>query len=388
MARAGPHVVVATALVALLLAGGAAATGDAASALVEMMSGDVSLLSDDSLSSLFLAMTEASRSPSMMQSIQTVARSGPAPSTTTTDSPGSGAGSEAAVMGDLFSALFAVGDSPLSTFLTAAGDGGMSTQLAALLGPSSSAAASATSASGIPTLRSSLGSLLGTAGVGGTSSGSNPFSALLQPVASTRSILSQLADAVEQANSVLAAPHWDDLLGGVDLTRFLNSNRTVLREMMVAMEEVEEQVCKHPYIEWGKSVPSHCDGHNITLAIDGGSCTISHKDHSVTCRPPRVRLIKTPASCTKKHTTPIKVVGKECKIVKHFGDTKEGFLKAPHNKTVVLDFSEPTAPRLVRSAPTASTGSGSSKSSKAGLASRLADGLAAMRERLPRWIKK
>ena len=89
----------------------------------------------------------------------------------------------------------------------------MSSQLAALLGPSSGAAASAASTSGTATLRSSLDSLLGTSS-GGTAAGSNPFSALLQPVASTRSILSQLADAVEQANSVLAAPHWDDLLGG------------------------------------------------------------------------------------------------------------------------------------------------------------------------------
>lgn len=80
-------------------------------------------------------------------------------------------------------------------------------------------------------------------------------------------------------------------------------------------------------------------GHNITLAIDGGSCTISHKDHSVTCHPPRVRLVKTPASCTKKHSTPVRVVGKECKIVKTFGDRKEGYLKPPLNKTVVIDFS-------------------------------------------------
>lgn len=156
-----------------------------------------------------------------------------------------------------------------------------------------------------------------------------------------------------------------------------------MRAVPLPPQEVEEHVCKHPYIESGRSVPSHCDvswpgcslfpglgpqctahgctllmplqggrltyapfhvfcpsqGHNITLAIDGGSCTISHKDHSVTCHPPRVRLIKTPASCTKKHTTPVRVVGKECKIVKRFGDAKQGFLKPPLNKTVVLDFS-------------------------------------------------
>ncbi len=52
-----------------------------------------------------------------------------------------------------------------------------------------------------------------------------------------------------------------------------------------------------------------------------------------------MRLIKTPATCTKKHTTPVKVVGKECKIVKRFGDAKQGFLVPPKNKTVVLDFS-------------------------------------------------
>jgi len=52
-----------------------------------------------------------------------------------------------------------------------------------------------------------------------------------------------------------------------------------------------------------------------------------------------VRLIKTPATCTKKHTTPVTVVGKECKIVKRFGDAKQGFLVPPKNKTVVLDFS-------------------------------------------------
>lgn len=195
---------------------------DATSALVEMMSGDVSLLSDDSLSSLFLALTEASRSPQAMQAIQTVSGSSPAPTpgtdaavtSSTPASSGSSSGSEAALMGDLFSALFTGADSPISTFLSAAGDGGVSSQLAALLGPSSSAAASVASTAGIPTLRSSLGSLLGTTSTGGATSSSNPFSALLQPAASTRSIMSQLAEAVEQANSVLAAPHWDDLFGG------------------------------------------------------------------------------------------------------------------------------------------------------------------------------
>ncbi len=49
---------------------------------------------------------------------------------------------------------------------------------------------------------------------------------------------------------------------------------------------------------------------------------------------------------------------------------------------------EPTAPQLVRSSPTVSTGKRSSKSSKHGVASRLADGLAALKERLPRWTKK
>lgn len=248
-----------------------------------MMSGDVSLLGDDSLSSLFLALTEASRSPQTMMSIQTLTGTNPVSTTsgsgpTATGSTAGSAGSEAALMGDLFSALLTGANSPVSNFLAAAGDGGMTSQLAALLAPSSSAAASAASAGGIPTLRSSLGSLLGS--TSGASSSSNPFSALLQPVASTRSILSQLADAVEQANSVLAAPHWDDLLGGaervlhhaphyavlgqpplpngtlsppsrskqlkclsksrhsagVDLTRFFSSNRTVLREAMAAME--------------------------------------------------------------------------------------------------------------------------------------------------------
>lgn len=48
---------------------------------------------------------------------------------------------------------------------------------------------------------------------------------------------------------------------------------------------------------------------------------------------------------------------------------------------------EPTEPQLVRSVPTAPTGTSSSKSNKRRMASRLADGLAALKERLPRWTK-
>lgn len=198
---------------------------DATAALLQMMDGDISLLGDDSLSSLFLSLADMSTNPQVMQTVQAVrtsvgspaassepaASSGPAATGTT------GASSEAALVGDLFDALFTGADSPLSTFLAAADGGGVSSQLAALLGPiSSGAAARSTSAASAPMLRTSLGSLLGgaTGTAAGTSAGSSPLSALLQPVASTRSVLDQLAQAVQAADSVLNLPHYDDLFGG------------------------------------------------------------------------------------------------------------------------------------------------------------------------------
>lgn len=74
----------------------------------------------------------------------------------------------------------------------------------------------------------------------------------------------------------------------------------------------------------------------MTLSITGGSCTFDHRDHSVTCHMPRVVLIKTPAACAKHHSTPLSVTGKECKLVKQWGERKQGFLKHPANKTFEL----------------------------------------------------
>lgn len=140
-------------------------------------------------------------------------------------------------------------------------------------------------------------------------------------------------------------------------------------------QEVESHYCKPPHIEYGEEKPTACvvscsgggegyrvggcskpalhvraagqvaaslhlataqplplQGHNVTLSIQGGHCTIRH-DHSVLCSPPRVVLISTPAVCTMKHSTPLRVVGNECKVEKAFGEAHAGFLLHPIRKT-------------------------------------------------------
>jgi hypothetical protein len=47
-----------------------------------------------------------------------------------------------------------------------------------------------------------------------------------------------------------------------------------------------------------------------------------------------VLLIKEPTRCTLHHSEPTRVVGKECKVVKEYGERVQGYLKAPKNKTV------------------------------------------------------
>ena len=54
---------------------------------------------------------------------------------------------------------------------------------------------------------------------------------------------------------------------------------------------------------------------------------------AVTCKKPRVLLLKHPSRCTLHHHEPVTVVGKECKVTKDYGERKEGYLKPPKNST-------------------------------------------------------
>jgi hypothetical protein len=61
-----------------------------------------------------------------------------------------------------------------------------------------------------------------------------------------------------------------------------------------------------------------------------------------------VVLFKNPPRCTLHHSEPSKVVGKECKIVKDYGQRVEGYLKAPKNKTHEMAASSQVGAQMPR----------------------------------------
>lgn len=100
----------------------------------------------------------------------------------------------------------------------------------------------------------------------------------------------------------------------------------------------------------------HGQGHNLTLSIQGGYCDLlHHPQHGVICHPPRVVLVKTRAACTHKHTTPLRVVGKECKVEKAWGEAKAGYLVPPVRKSASLDLGGALEALTQRAGDTASS---------------------------------
>ena len=45
----------------------------------------------------------------------------------------------------------------------------------------------------------------------------------------------------------------------IDRVQWCNGVGATVPLLPCPLQEMEEHVCKHPYIEWGKFVPSHCD---------------------------------------------------------------------------------------------------------------------------------
>lgn len=166
-------------------------------------------------------------------------------------------------------------------------------------------------------------------------------SAAASPTA-RQAALFQLTAELQNARAVLDDP--SDLLGGEGgmfgwshLLRKDDSDG--LAASLRIVDGAEERLCSPPRIEWGEKVPSACvvseirvcggwaavavaskptptrctpahppshatQGPNITLSIQGGSCTLEQHGGG-TCRPLRVVLFTTPAACTKTHSTPV-----------------------------------------------------------------------------------
>ena len=113
---------------------------------------------------------------------------------------------------------------------------------------------------------------------------------------------------------------------------------------------MEHQFCTPPHVEGGEAVPTACVGANTTLIISGGYCWI-HEDHSVTCRPPYVALLKNPAYCALHHRKPTTLVGGlTCKVAKHYGEAASGTLVRPANVSHVFDAASLALPQR-RGAP-------------------------------------
>lgn len=173
-----------------------------------------------------------------------------------------------------------------------------------------------------------------------------------------------------------------------------------------APQEMEEGICKPPHLEPGERKPTACvvraggacaaagcarvhllvrvadsrtplpstvpprprQGHNVTLSFQGGHCDLLHPpQHGVVCHPPRVVLVKTPAACTLKHTTPLRVVGKECKVVKEWGEAKQGYLLPPVTKSASLSLGDALATLQQRAGGAAASSAGSGPIGEGGL---------------------
>eukprot|EP01023_Acetabularia_acetabulum_P021459 TRINITY_DN2126_c0_g1_i2.p2 TRINITY_DN2126_c0_g1~~TRINITY_DN2126_c0_g1_i2.p2 ORF type:complete len:181 (+),score=38.59 TRINITY_DN2126_c0_g1_i2:94-636(+) len=90
------------------------------------------------------------------------------------------------------------------------------------------------------------------------------------------------------------------------------------------IEKFTDKFCEDPSIIKGQKVPTQCEGPIFDLLVDGGACVLDHDSEGVTCYPPRVLLVKTPARCNLEFETATIVQGRECKVTHEFGDLKSG----------------------------------------------------------------
>ncbi|KFM22939.1 hypothetical protein F751_6448 [Auxenochlorella protothecoides] len=189
----------------------------------------------------------------------------------------------------------------------------------------------------ITNLASLLGSSAATAAPSGSSSaiGLNSGTVLknLAKVATVSSIVKKtdfwedLKDTMYGAESLftsLSLSHTHNLLALA--SDFMNGTAEVARDAWHGVKALEKELCTDGFAIEKAELPTACVGYNLTLAIGGGFC-IFQEDKSIRCRKPTIRLVKTPSECFLKHHQATIIKSKECKVVKTWGKTKQGFLK-------------------------------------------------------------
>ncbi|KAL6770342.1 hypothetical protein ACKKBG_A34570 [Auxenochlorella protothecoides x Auxenochlorella symbiontica] len=235
-----------------------------------------------------------------------------------------------------------------SSFLGSSGGspgGSPSGLFSSFLGPSASASAS-----------SPFSSLLG------TTNASSALTTYLQGL-NSGTVLKNLAKVATVSSIVKKTDFWEDLkdtmYGAESLftslslshthnllalaSDFMNGTAEVARDAWHGVKALEKELCTDGFAIEKAELPTACVGYNLTLAIGGGFC-IFQEDKSIRCRKPTIRLVKTPSECFLKHHQATIIKSKECKVVKTWGKTKQGFLKPEegpktYNLTKTLDDS-------------------------------------------------
>lgn len=218
-----------------------------------------------------------------------------------------------------------------SSFLGSSGGspgGSPSGLFSSFLGPSASASAS-----------SPFSSLLG------TTNASSALTTYLQGL-NSGTVLKNLAKVATVSSIVKKTDFWEDLkdtmYGAESLftslslshthnllalaSDFMNGTAEVARDAWHGVKALEKELCTDGFAIEKAELPTACVGYNLTLAIGGGFC-IFQEDKSIRCRKPTIRLVKTPSECFLKHHQATIIKSKECKVVKTWGKTKQGFLK-------------------------------------------------------------
>uniref|UniRef100_A0A1D2A3Y3 Uncharacterized protein n=1 Tax=Auxenochlorella protothecoides TaxID=3075 RepID=A0A1D2A3Y3_AUXPR len=271
----------------------------------------------------------------------------------------------------------------LEEFLTSGNSFRNITNLASLLGSSAATAAPSGSSSAIvPANSTTMSGSDATAGLfssflgpSASASASSPFSSLLGTTNASSAlttylqglnsgtVLKNLAKVATVSSIVKKTDFWEDLkdtmYGAESLftslslshthnllalaSDFMNGTAEVARDAWHGVKALEKELCTDGFAIEKAELPTACVGYNLTLAIGGGFC-IFQEDKSIRCRKPTIRLVKTPSECFLKHHQATIIKSKECKVVKTWGKTKQGFLKPEegpktYNLTKTLDDS-------------------------------------------------
>lgn len=89
----------------------------------------------------------------------------------------------------------------------------------------------------------------------------------------------------------------------MDLAALLADDTSLLESGWEVEQKADAAFCTPDTLITPDPEPAACAGPTVTLAIDGGACTVGH-DGTVTCAPATVRLITTPAACTLHRKPP------------------------------------------------------------------------------------